>query len=193
MFHLNWKKELFTIPNLLSLFRLFLIPVYTRMYLNASREIDYYLAGSILGVSCLTDLADGMIAREFNMISEFGKILDPLADKLTQLSLILLLSRKYRFFLPLLSLFLLKEIFQCVMLILFLQKGKVLGGALPAGKISTTVLFISLAILLTFPNVHPSIGKLLIYTDTAFLLLSFYSYAQAYLGRNPKLNDLKTE
>ena len=85
----DWKKEIFTIPNLLSFFRLILIPVYMTIYLHASKPSDYILAGSILAISCLTDMFDGKIARKFNMITTFGKFLDPLADKLTQFSLLL--------------------------------------------------------------------------------------------------------
>ena len=75
MFIKDWKKEIFTIPNMLSLFRLVLIPVYVFIYLNADGQDDYFLAAAILAVSCLTDLIDGKIARHFNMISTVGKIL----------------------------------------------------------------------------------------------------------------------
>ena len=95
MFVKDWKKEIFTIPNLLSLFRLVLIPVYVAIYLNARNSTDYYVAAGILAVSCLTDLIDGKIARHFNMISSLGKILDPLADKATQFTLIICLAIKY--------------------------------------------------------------------------------------------------
>ena len=63
MFIKNWKKEIFTIPNLLSLFRLVLIPVYANIYLNAKDNFAYFLAGAIMAVSCITDLIDGKIAR----------------------------------------------------------------------------------------------------------------------------------
>ena len=56
---INWKKEICTIPNLLSVFRLALIPVYLRIYLNADSSEDYTLAAVVLAVSCLTDLVDG--------------------------------------------------------------------------------------------------------------------------------------
>ena len=56
MFNLNWKKEVFTIPNFLSLFRLLLIPVYVYLYLTAETTTDYVAAGSVLALSCLTDL-----------------------------------------------------------------------------------------------------------------------------------------
>ena len=71
----NWKKEIWTIPNLLSLFRLVLIPVYITIYVNAKDNADYYIAAGILAVSCLTDLIDGKIARHFDMISTVGKFL----------------------------------------------------------------------------------------------------------------------
>ena len=69
----DWKKEVLTIPNLLSLFRLALIPVYVVIYLNAHDPHEYYLAGGILALSCMTDLIDGKIARHFNMITNLGK------------------------------------------------------------------------------------------------------------------------
>ena len=78
----DWKKEVFTIPNLLSLFRLALIPVYIYIYLGATETYQYITAGTIMAVSCLTDLIDGKVARRFNMVSTLGKILDPLADKI---------------------------------------------------------------------------------------------------------------
>ncbi len=55
----DWKKEVFTIPNLLSLFRLALIPVYIYIYLGATETYQYITAGTIMAVSCLTDLIDG--------------------------------------------------------------------------------------------------------------------------------------
>ena len=94
MFIKDWKKEVFTIPNLLSLFRLALIPIYVVIYLNAEAAWEYFLAAGILAVSCLTDMIDGKIARHFNMISTVGKILDPIADKATQFTLTLCLSIK---------------------------------------------------------------------------------------------------
>ena len=120
----DWKKEIFTIPNLLSLFRLILIPVYVIIYLNADSGEDYLLAAVILAISCLTDLADGKIARHFNMISTVGKVLDPLADKVTQFSLIVCLAIKYSALLPLIILFFVKEIFQLLAGVFALKKGK---------------------------------------------------------------------
>ena len=95
MFMKDWKKEILTIPNLLSIFRLVLIPVYVVIYLNATTPAHYYLAGGILAVSCLTDLIVGKIARKFNMISKLAMFLEPVADKATQCTLTVCLAIKY--------------------------------------------------------------------------------------------------
>ena len=191
MFIKDWKKEVFTIPNLLSLFRLVLIPVYA--YLNATENYQYLIAGSIMAVSCITDMVDGKIARRYNMISNLGKILDPLADKITQFTLTLCLSLKYPVLRPVLCLFIVKEIFQAVMGIIHLRKGRMLPGALMAGKVCTTILFISLIALVLFPNMHPKFVDAIAAVDTVFLVISFISYILAYFGKNTKVQDLKTE
>ena len=193
MFIKDWKKEVFTIPNLLSLFRLVLIPVYAYIYLNATENYQYLIAGSIMAVSCITDMVDGKIARRYNMISNLGKILDPLADKITQFTLTLCLSLKYPVLRPVLGLFIVKEIFQMVMGIIHLRKGRMLPGALMAGKVCTTILFISLIALVLFPNMHPKFVDAIAAVDTVFLVISFISYILAYFGKNTKVQDLKTE
>lgn len=190
MFSEKWKREVITIPNLLSLFRILLIPVYVNLYLEATEDRQYLMAGSVLALSCLTDMADGIIARNFQMISNVGKVLDPLADKLTQLALILSLTARYPALYPVLGLFLIKELFQSGAFLFFAQKGKVLSGALWAGKLCTTVLFCSLILLVMFPRIHDDAVKLLTLVDAGFLLYSFGSYFTAYFGRQNCLTDL---
>lgn len=193
MFIKNWKREIFSIPNLLSLFRLILIPVYAALYLNATEDYQFFVAGTILTVSCLTDMIDGRVARKFNMITTLGKVLDPLADKLTQFTLTICLSLKYPALYPVLGLFVIKELFQLSLGIFFLRKGKMLTGALMPGKICTTVLFISLIALVLFPNMSSIAVNLISVTDTLFLAIAFSSYIAVYLGRNTKLKDIGAE
>lgn len=193
MFIKNWKKDIFTIPNLLSLFRLVLIPVYATVYLNATENHHFLLAGFILAVSCLTDMIDGKIARKYGMITTLGKVLDPLADKLTQLTLTICLSMKYPVLYPVLGLFIMKELFQLVIGVVFLRKGKMLPGALLAGKVCTTVLFISLIALVLLPDIDPAAVTVIAVIDALFLGVSFMSYAMAYFGKNVKVRDIGTE
>ena len=193
MFIKNWKKDIFTIPNLLSLFRLVLIPVYATVYLNATQNYQFILAGFILAVSCLTDMIDGKIARKYGMITTLGKVLDPLADKLTQLTLTICLSMKYPVLYPVLGLFIMKELFQLVIGVVFLRKGKMLPGALLAGKVCTTVLFISLIALVLLSDIDPAAVTVIAVIDALFLGVSFMSYAMAYFGKNVKVRDIGTE
>jgi len=191
MYIKDWKKEVFTIPNLLSLFRLLLIPVYVYIYLNAQEDSEFVLAGCIMALSCITDMVDGKIARHFNMISNVGKVLDPLADKFTQLALILCLSAKYVILYPVLVLFLVKEFFQLIVFIIHIRKGQALDGALMAGKVCTTVLFVSLIALVLFPHMNPIAVDIIVLVDAVFLVISFLSYALAYFGKNKKLQDME--
>ena len=191
MFIKDWKKEVFTIPNMLSLFRLALIPVYISIYLKARDIFDYLLAGGILVVSCLTDLIDGKIARHFNMISNLGKILDPLADKFTQFSLIICLSISHPILRYVVVLFFVKEMIQGIIGLVHLRRGKMLPGALMAGKVCTTVLFISLILLVLLPHLSENVVNCLALIDTGFLLVSFVSYLFAYFGKDARVQNLE--
>ena len=191
MFIKDWKREVFTIPNMLSLFRLLLIPVYSVIYLNARDSKDFFLAASILAISCLTDLIDGKIARHFDMISNVGKILDPLADKLTQLSLTVCLSVRYPVLRGVLILFVIKELFQVTAFYVMFRRGKVLPGALLAGKICTTVLFVSFIILILMPSLPLNIATAIAIIDAAFLANAFINYFLAFFGKNHKLQDFQ--
>lgn len=187
----DWKKEIFTIPNLLSLFRILLIPVYIILYLNAKEPHEHFLAATILAVSCLTDLIDGKIARHFNMISTVGKVLDPFADKLTQLTLTICLTVRYPAMWFVLVLFLIKEFFQLFAAIFNFRRGKVLPGALLAGKICTTVLFVSMFFMVLIPSMDTFYVHLLALLDSAALLIAFICYIFAFFGKHAKVEDVE--
>lgn len=187
----NWKKDLFNIPNMLSLFRLALIPVYMYIYLTAKESSQYFLAGTILAISCLTDMVDGKIARKYNMITPLGKLLDPIADKFTQLILTICLSLKYPVMRPVLVLFLIKEFFQFFAALFNYRRGKALDGALPAGKICTTVLFTSLTLLVILPEMDPKVVEWIAILDGAFLLFAMVQYIFAFFGKYAKVHDIE--
>lgn len=187
----DWKKEICTIPNLLSLIRLVLIPVYMYVFLNATESIHYVIAGMILAVSCLTDLIDGKLARKLNQISHVGKLLDPVADKLTQLALIVCLSVHRKPLRALLVLFVIKEMFQLIAMVVNLRKGKALDGALMSGKISTTVLFVSLILMVMMPNMRAITTDIITVICFVVLVIAFVDYIRAYFGSNKKVQDLE--
>lgn len=195
----DWKKEILTIPNLLSLFRLVLIPVYVVIYLQATEQAHYFIAGGILAASTLTDLIDGKIARRFNMISNVGKVLDPIADKLTQFTLMLCLAinhpvaKNQPVIWVIFALFVLKEIFQLVLMCVYLRKGKMLSGALLSGKICTAVLFVSLILLVLMPGINATAAAVISMINGALLLVAFVHYALTYFRQTSKILDIPTD
>ncbi len=187
----DWKKDLFTIPNMLSLFRLLLIPVYVIIYLDADSNADYMLAASILAVSCLTDMIDGKIARHFNMISTIGKFLDPVADKATQFTLTICLAIKHPVLWHLASLFVIKEGFQLIAGIVQFRKGKMLTGALITGKICTVILFLSLIALVLMPDLSEAAINVITMVDAGFMLISLAHYAYTYYRKTPMIQSIE--
>lgn len=190
---MDWKKEILTVPNAFSLFRLLLIPVYVSLYLHAQTREDYLLAGTVLAVSCLTDAVDGKIARKFHMISHVGKLLDPLADKCTQFTLTLCLSFRYPVLAPVLGLFLVKELFQLGAVLFHLRRGKALPGALFVGKLCTAIFFVSLIFLVLVPHMDTKIVTGIAFLNFSLLLLSFLCYIFAYFGRHTLLEDIRPD
>ena len=186
----DWKKDIFTIPNLFSLFRLVLIPVYVSIYIAADTPEDYYLAAAILAVSCITDLIDGKIARHCNMISTVGKVLDPLADKATQFTLILCLGIRKPIVRYLVGLFVVKEIFQLIAGWIGIKKGRILKGAQFSGKLCTTVLFVSLTLMVMLPNLSDIAVSIITAVDFIFLLIAFIDYIITYYKRDNKFQKI---
>lgn len=187
----NWKNQICSIPNLLSFFRILLIPVYIVIYLRAENRLQFAISAGILAVSCMTDGIDGWIARKYNMVTTLGKILDPVADKATQFSLILCLSARYPQLLNLLVLFVVKELFQAGLGMLFLRRGFMLSGAIPAGKLCTTILFISLIMMVLIPGLPERVILGIATADCICLIFSFGAYILAYFGKDGHLEELE--
>ncbi|HEX5017194.1 MAG TPA: CDP-alcohol phosphatidyltransferase family protein [Actinomycetes bacterium] len=83
------SHQILTIPNILSMLRLLLIPLFIWLALGPEEDVWAFL---ILAVSSITDWLDGVIARRYNMISRFGQLLDPVADRLFVISTIVVLA-----------------------------------------------------------------------------------------------------
>ena len=174
------KREIFSIPNLMGYFRILLIPLFSWMYCTADSTGDYYAAAVVVGVSGLTDMFDGKIARRFHMITELGKFIDPLADKLTQAALLICLAVRYPLMRAGLVLFVIKEGFMAVMGALLLPRGKKLDGAMWFGKVCTAVLYAVLFLLLLLPGIGTTAANVLIGICGAFLLFSFLMYIPVF-------------
>ncbi len=176
----NWKREYFSIPNLMGYFRILLVPVFAVLYLRAETSRDYLVATVVLGISALTDCFDGKIARRFNMVTEWGKFIDPLADKLTQCVAALCLTTRYPLMVWLAALLLFKELVLAVLGAVFLHIGKKMDGAQWCGKVATVILDCSLVILLLLPDISYSTANLLIYLCMAAAVYALVGYGLVY-------------
>ena len=169
----KYKHKIITLPNVMSLFRLLLIPVI--VWFHVVKEAPLWTT-IILALSGITDIVDGIIARKFHMVSDFGKAFDPVADKLTQIAMLFCLVMRFRWMLLPLGILVVKEIFAAVTGLLVIRKtGKVLG-AVWHGKATTVVLYGMMLIHLLWSNIPPVMSSILIGACTALILLSAILY-----------------
>lgn len=183
------ENKILTIPNLLSLFRLILIPVIVWLYWFRK---DYFPAGVLLIVSGLTDLADGYIARHFNAVSNVGKILDPIADKLTQAAMLFCLVTRFPLMAAPFGFLVIKEVFIGTTGLLMIRKtGKVVGADFH-GKVATTLLY-AMMILHIFwidiPSAVSAVSILICLVSMAFTLLTYGSRNMRVLQGQEKLDE----
>lgn len=183
-------KEIFSIPNTLSYIRILLIPVFIYLFFNATETRDYYWIGLIILLSSMTDLLDGWIARKFNQITELGKVVDPIADKLTQAAIVVCLLFRYPSMWILFALLVIKELFMGINGLLLLKRGKKLDGAKWFGKVSTAVFYVAMGILITFPNLEPGFVIFLMVITGVFLLISFLMYIPEFIRLYRKKEDV---
>jgi cardiolipin synthase len=171
------NKGLLTIPNVLSGFRIALIPCMIMLY----REGKFFYTAVLLIISGLTDLLDGYIARSFNQISDAGKILDPLADKLTQLVLAAVFVVKSLVFSWLFILLLIKEVYMTAAGVIVIRKGGKPFSSRWWGKLSTALLYAYMALVILL---NPDMEKRWILVGgavvTAALLFSMVKYTLLY-------------
>lgn len=142
------ESPILTIPNILSLFRILLIPVFVYFFFADSIKNHYLLAVLTFALSGLSDVADGFIARHFGQISNFGKVLDPIADKLTQAATLVCLAFKHRIIISLVILLFTKEILMLIGALLLMGKGARPSEAKWWGKLSSVVLFVTMILFL---------------------------------------------
>lgn len=155
----NLFKGCLTIPNLLSVIRIILVPVFAVLFTNGHQVA----ALIVLAVSGLTDFFDGKIARRFNQVSELGKILDPVADKITQITIAIMLLILFRraentliqAFGWIFIVFLAKECIMVVGGLVMLLLGIKPGAAEMPGKVATMLFYCSMILIIA---IGPEVG-----------------------------------
>ena len=171
----KYKHKIITIPNVLSLFRLLLIPVIMWLY---RVEEDPVWTMAILALSGITDIVDGIIARKCNMISDFGKVFDPVADKLTQIAMLFCLVSRFAWMLLPLCVMIVKEIIAAILGLVVIRRTGNVEGSVWHGKATTVSLYSMMIIHLVWFNIPGVISGILIGACTALALLSAFMYTR---------------
>ena len=169
-------RRFWTIPNILTLVRFALIPLILWLYIVPK---EYFAAAIVVGISGFTDVIDGVIARKFNMITDIGKIIDPIADKLTQATVIFCLALRYKAMAVLFIAHVIKELAMGIMGLIAL-KHKSINSAKWYGKVSTIVLFWVIVIHLVFPNVPGTLTVCLVAISLAVMAMALGLYIKFY-------------
>lgn len=172
------------LPNILTLLRMCLIPVFATLYYSGMQPLAlvvYLLAGA-------TDILDGYLARKWNQITSFGKLMDPLADKLMTLTMIFCLTDTGYLPVWVLAVLIAKELMMVIGSLALLKglKGqKIVVMANWAGKAATAMLIAAVA--LVFPwhswDVVRMIGRVLMYFAVGFSLFAMGNYAWVYVKK----------
>lgn len=183
----EWK---WTVPNVLSLLRIAVLPLFVVFYLNSdTHPALLWWAGAVLVISGLTDLFDGWIARTFHQISDVGKLLDPLADKLTQLTVVGCLATHYFELVWLAAVCLAKELVQVVGGLLLLHKGDAVRGSRWFGKVATFLFYGVMVAMVAFPDMPDWLRIALVVLVIVAMVAAFVGYLTTYVGARSSLSD----
>lgn len=151
------------LPNLLTSLRFIIVPFFGYFLY---RE-QYFSAVTLFIIGGITDVLDGYIARKLNMITSFGKLADPIADKFMQITALLFLTTQELIPIPVLIIVIAKEIFMGVGSILLYRKEKFIVSANWYGKMATVIFYF--AIILTIVLKMESLKNY--YTDVLINIL----------------------
>lgn len=169
-------KFVWNIPNVLSLVRLALLPVFSVLYLKD--HLEWALLA--LALSGLTDLFDGMIARKFNQITEIGKLLDPFADKLTQVVVLICLTIRNPQLLLLAVVCFSKELLQAIGGWILFSRKEIIRGSKWFGKVSTFTFYVVMLAIALWQDMPSWLMFTLVALVAATMIFAFFMYLSFY-------------
>ena len=165
------------VPNALTILRFILVPFILISLINN----DYLSTFILLTLSGLTDVLDGTIARKFNLISNFGKLMDPLADKLTQLTVLTTLAIKHVIPIWMIVVLAIKE---CVMIAgaSFLYGKELVVSSRWYGKLATVLFYVAMvcSLAIRYFNIEVKFDMVIYYLALIFTIFSLYMYFVAF-------------
>lgn len=171
------RAEAFSIPNILSYFRLLLIPLFIVLYVQE----DFTEALITLAASGLSDILDGRIARKYDMVTDLGKVLDPVADKLTQCAMMLCVAMRYPAMWWLLGLHVVKETVMLIMGWYVLKRTDTVNSAIWAGKLCTGVIYAVMMLHVILPHLPQPVSVGCTIGCAGLIVLSLIVYTARYV------------
>ncbi|MBR2916354.1 MAG: CDP-alcohol phosphatidyltransferase family protein [Clostridia bacterium] len=174
------------IPNIITTFRLFLVPIFAYLMLIAD---NLWGACIVLVVSALSDIVDGIIARKCNMITDTGKVYDPLVDKLMQITVLFALS--VRGFVPVwcISIIIAKELVMILAgLVLYIKK--IIVQASWYGKMATVIFYVVMLLLVIFKDMPYSISLILLHILVGSGLFSAIAYGGQLISYKKEVDQI---
>ena len=173
-------KDLMTIPNAISFIRILLITPFVAFFITG-----YYIPAAVtVALSGISDCFDGLIARRFHQESEIGKILDPLADKLTLIAIGVCLIFIEPYVLPLMIVMVLKDTLMIVGGTIIIKRGIIPPKSVWYGKVSTVLFYLSVGsiVLMTILEYHNTALTLsLLGVTLALMLYSLVMYSVKFV------------
>ncbi len=182
-------KDFFSVPNLITYLRFALIPAIIWAYCMLENGT---LTAVLVAISALTDVLDGKIARRFNQVTDVGKALDPVADKLTQAAMMYCLLSKYELMLPVLIVLVVKEVFMVATALWETKATNQINGALWYGKACTVFLYAVMLVLMFFPNIPLIVANILIILSGVAMIVSTALYGVYRFKRIREANKNNT-
>jgi cardiolipin synthase (CMP-forming) len=169
------------VPNILTVFRFALIPVYWMVFFS-HKHYSMQVALCVLVLAGLTDILDGYLARRYDWVTELGKMLDPLADKLMMLAVILSFVIDHRVSWVAAGLFMLRDVGMILSSVFFVSRGKKTVPATIWGKVTTVLYYVALvALMFRWPY-----AELTFWSCIAFAFVTSFLYVRKFKQLNTR-------
>lgn len=166
------------VPNILSAFRLLLVPLFPILYFSGLQNGEFY-AGGVFLLAGMTDILDGLIARRFGCVTPLGRVLDPLADKLMQISAMTTLTIDSCLPIWFFVIFTIKEL---AMLLGGFRLYRKNFDVIPSnffGKLTAVLFYCAIILTLFAKNLNPDVIDLLL---AVLLALAIFAMGIYYTG-----------
>ena len=180
------------IPNCITVFRVFLVFVFAFLFSSDMENKSFYcvVTYALAGAS---DVLDGFLARKFNLVSNFGKLMDPLADKLMQITVAICISTIEHSLIWVPIFLILKEFAMILGAAKLLKKDNIVVQANIFGKLASVIYFLVFLVLLIFGNINPMLKQVLCISFVLVSIFAFVNYINSYMEMHKKQRSSEAE